>query len=269
MGAKQPDAVVKSEDSSTVGQTKSTLDTKIALEEPELAKDKDTPATSRYTSGKHPNQIAALKKHNEEQRALGWPNLKKAQARAAEEQRALGWPSLKASNNLAHMKHMEDQRAAGFPNLKNAFEKLRASGYRGMRESSRAALLRDMEAVNKRKLAEDPTYEPPPLPEIHIEPQTPRRVGYLVCPRPGCRARCKDETNIKDHIRRIHDGGYSLETPYKCELASCASYFETPKIARRHFLRVHQAVKARCPLCDRELYKDKLKKHLRDLHGQT
>jgi hypothetical protein len=109
-GAKQPDAVVKSEDSSTVDQTKSTLDTKIALEEPELAKDKDTPATSRYTSGKHPNQIAALKKRNEEQRALGWPNLKKAQAhpnqiaalkKRNEEQRALGWPNLKKAQARA------------------------------------------------------------------------------------------------------------------------------------------------------------------------
>jgi hypothetical protein len=201
--AKQPDAVVKSEHLPTVDKTKSTLDTKIAVEEPGLAKDKDKPATPRYSKGKYPNQIAALGKRIEVQRALGFPNLQ-------------GHPAQK--------KYIEDQRAAGFPILEKASEVLRASGYRGFREGKRAALLRDIEAANKRKLAEDPTYKPPPLPDFDINsgPKAKTsRAGYMKCPRPGCPSRCKDETTMKIHLRRMHNEGYSEETPYKCEFASC------------------------------------------------
>jgi hypothetical protein len=86
----------------------------------------------------------------------------------------------------------EQQRALGFPSLKIASEKQRASGYREVRERRRVQLLRDIEAANQRKLAEDPTFEPPPpLPDLPDRASANPRLGYQVCPRPGCHARCK------------------------------------------------------------------------------
>jgi hypothetical protein len=198
------------------------------------------------------------------------PNLVAGRKRLVEEQRVLGFPSLKAAH-VALERYTEEQRALGFPSLKIASEKQRALGYREVRERRRVQLLRDIEAANQRKLAEDPTFEPPPpLPDLPDRASANPRLGYQVCPRPGCHARCKNEATMKIHIRKMHEGGYSEETPYKCKLASCASYFETPKRARRHFVLVHQAVKARCPLCDRELSsKDNLNRHLRQVHLQT
>jgi hypothetical protein len=224
----------------------------------------------------HPNSIAARKKFLEEQKSLGWPvamhpNTVAGRKRLVEEeQRALGSPSLKAAR-LAREKYIEEQRALGFPLLKIASEKQRAAGYREVRERRRAQLLRDIEAANQCKLAEDPTFEPPPpLPDLPDRSPYKSRRGYPVCPRPGCHARCKNETTMKIHIRKMHEGGYSEETPHKCKLASCNQYYETAQKAHRHFQRVHEEPKARCPWCDRELSnKDQLNRHLRQVHLQT
>jgi hypothetical protein len=308
----QSDAVVKSESEEcfTVNQPKleaqnENLDAKSTKEESGLPEDKDdhtATATPRYTRGQHPNSIAARKKYQEEQRALGWPiatshpNCVAARKKFQEEQRALGWPLLRTNPNviagrkrmaeeqralgfprlkaatLAGEKYTEEQRAIGFPMLKIAVEKQRASGYREVREKHRANLLRDIEAANKRKLAEDPTFRAPPLPlpDLQVEPPIRSRRGYMICPRPGCNARLKNETTLKIHLRRMHDGGYSEETPHKCKLTSCNQYYETAQKAHEHFRRVHEAVKAKCPLCDRELSSEKkVNRHLREIHYQT
>jgi hypothetical protein len=283
---KQSDVAVKSEseDSSPVdprklGPKNETHDTKYAKEEPGLANDKeDHTATAKpqYAPGMHPNSVAARARFIEEQRALGWPVAKShpsivaGRKRMVEEQRALGFPRLKAGGP-ARERYLEEQRAIGFPLLKIAVETQRASGYREMRERRRADLLRDIEAANQRKLAEDATFEPPPpLPDLQDRsPFNPRR-EYPLCPRPGCYARCKNETTMKIHLRKMHDGGYSEETPHKCKLASCNQYYETAQQAQRHFRRVHEGVKAKCPWCDRELSsKEQLKRHLRGVHHQT
>jgi hypothetical protein len=165
----------------------------------------------------------------------------------------------------------EQQRALGFPSLKIASEKQRASGYREVRERRRVQLLRDIEAANQRKLAQDPTFEPPPpLPDLPDRASANPRLGYQVCPRPGCHARCKNEATMKIHIRKMHEGGYSGETPHKCKFASCNNFYESAQKAHRHFQKVHEAPKVRCPWCDRELSsKYNLNRHLRQVHLQT
>jgi hypothetical protein len=208
-------------------------------------------------------------------KALGWPvamhpNTVAGRKRLVEEQRALGFRSLKAAH-LAGEKYIEEQRALGFPLLKIASEKQWASGYREVRERCRAQLLRDIEAANQRKLAEDPTFEPPPpLPDLPDRASANPRLGYQVCPRPGCHARCKNEATMEIHIRKMHEGGYSEETPHKCKFASCNNFYESAQKAHRHFQKVHEAPKVRCPWCDRELSsKYNLNRHLRQVHLQT
>ena len=64
------------------------------------------------------------------------------------------------------MQYHEEQRALGFPVFKEYIEAQRANGWLALRERHHAELLRDIEAANKRKLAEDPTFIPTPLPEL-------------------------------------------------------------------------------------------------------
>jgi hypothetical protein len=276
------DAVAKSgseEDSSAVDQPKlearsDTLDAKSTKEEPDSARDEGA-ATPRYAPGYHPNSVATREKLHKEQRVLGWPIFEKRN----EEQRALGWPTLKAASE----KSLEKQRAAGFPNLREAREtqraegfthlkanhaKLRASDWRQLREVYRINLLRDIEAANERKLAADPNFKPLPIPDLMSKPRRETsRVGNIPCPEPGCKRMLKHEKSLKEHMRRYH-GGYSKETPHKCEFASCNQYYATEAKAQKHFQTTHLREKARCTWCDRKFNASNMARHLYYVHGQ-
>jgi hypothetical protein len=251
-----------------------TLDAKSTKEEPDSAKDKGT-ATPRYAPGYHPNSVATREKLHKEQRALGWPIFEKRN----EEQRALGWPTLKAASE----KSLEKQRAAGFPNLREAreaqraegfphlkanYEKLRASDWRQMREVYRINLLRDIEAANERKLAADPNFKPLPIPDLMSKPRRETsRVGDIPCPEPGCKRMLKHQKSLKEHMRRYH-GGYSKETPFKCEFVSCNQYYATEAKAQKHLRTTHLKERARCTWCDREMIAGNMARHLHYVHGQ-
>jgi hypothetical protein len=259
-------AVVTSEseeDSSPVDQPKSeaqndTPHAKLTKEQPNLANDKGT-ATPRYRQGHHPGSVAAREKRNEEQRALGWPNLKAASEKVLEEQRAASFPNLQEAREI--------ERAKGFPVSKANREELRASDYREAREAYRVELLRDIEATNERKLAVDPTFKPLPIPNLMSKPRREQTRGHIPCPEPGCERMFKHEKSLKEHMRRYH-GGYSKETPHKCKLASCNQYYETEAKAKSHFHSAHQREKARRTWCDREMTAIHMPRHLFYVHGQ-
>jgi hypothetical protein len=302
-GTKQPDAEVKTEsegssapDQLTPGAQNGDIDAKIALES-NLAKDKDVhTAAPRYSRGKHPNSAANQLRYNEEQRALGWPKLKARN----EQQRALGWPKLKAGREKFQQeqralgsqnawqgvkKAVEAQRAAGFPHQKALAEKQRAAGWHSLKayhekaraegykiaEVHHAKLSRDMAAANERKLAEDPTFQPLPLPVLgsRAAPTRINKRGTVLCPHRGCRSQFSDEKKLKTHLINKHNEGHSEEAPHKCDFAGCNLSFETKAKARRHFKYVHTLPTAKCPLCDRVICnKYRLEYHLREIHGQ-
>jgi hypothetical protein len=198
-----------------------------------------------------------LKKAQEAQRAAGFSGLKKAH----EAQRAAGFPAL--------MQYIEKQRALGFPKLKECFEARKANDWRDIRERHHAELLRDIKAANDRKLAEDPTFIPTPLPELESRPRLniapPAR--DTPCPEPGCQTMVAGELGLKIHLRNKH-GGYSRRTPFKCAESSCKMYYETEKKARDHFRHVHSGEKVTCLICDRVLCnKVYFKRHLLRMHG--
>jgi hypothetical protein len=285
-----------------------TLDAKSTKEEPDSARDEGAatpryapgyhPNSVATREKLHKEQRVLgwpiFEKRNEEQRALGWPTLKAAREKSLEkqraagfpmfekrneEQRALGWPTLKAASE----KSLEKQRAAGFPNLREAREtqraegfthlkanhaKLRASDWRQLREVYRINLLRDIEAANERKLAADPNFKPLPIPDLMSKPRRETsRVGNIPCPEPGCKRMLKHEKSLKEHMRRYH-GGYSKETPHKCEFASCNQYYATEAKAQKHFQTTHLREKARCTWCDRKFNASNMARHLYYVHGQ-
>lgn len=217
-------------------------------------------------------RLVNLAKGFETQRAAGYPNLQKAR----EAQRAAGFPNLK--------KYREAQRAAGYPHAKRNFEARRASlragheryyeeqsalGHEEYRKRRHAKLLLDIEAANKRKLAEDPTFIPNPLPDLESLPRTsyPARVGTVPCPEPGCDAKLFNERTLASHVLRMHSR-YSIDTPHKCKDPSCNKYFPTKQWASKHFSATHARPKPACPICDRVYCSpDNLKRHLLLIHG--
>ena len=212
-----------------------------------------------------------LRKAHEAQRAAGFPNLKKAK----EAQRAAGFPSLK--------KAQEAQRAAGFPSLKKSWEAQRAAGfpvfkeyhaeqgplgYPMIRKARFDELLRDIEAANKRKLAEDPAFVPSPLPDLESMPRNayPKHTGTIPCPEPGCKSKLANERTLATHIRMMHSR-CSIDTPHKCKEPSCNRYFPTEKKASQHYYNTHGRPKPSCPVCDRTFVGHaNLKRHM-GLHG--
>jgi hypothetical protein len=287
-GTKQPDTGVKSEsegssapDQLTPGAQNGDIDAKIASES-NLAKDKDVhTAAPRYPLGTHPNSLANLLRYKEEQRALGWPGLKAGREKFQQEQHALGgpnaWEAVKKAveaqraAGFPHQKAFaEKQRATGWPLIKAHHEKSRAEGYK-IAEMHHAKLSRDIAAANERKLAEDPTFQPLPLPVLgsRAAPTRINKRGTVPCPQPGCYSMFLNEKRLKTHLIKKHNEGYSEEAPHKCDFAGCNLSFETEQKARKHFKNVHRLPTAKCPLCDRVLSnKFKLKHHLREIHGQ-
>jgi hypothetical protein len=78
------------------------------------------------------------------------------------------------------------------------------------------------------------------------------------------------EQRLKTHLIRMHNEGYSEEAPHKCDFAGCNMFFETERKARQHHHYAHDKPTATCPLCDRVLGSEwRLKRHLREMHGQT
>jgi hypothetical protein len=227
------------------------------------------------------------KKGAESQRAAGFPNLQKGwnlqraagfpnMGKGRETQRTMGFPNLK--------KAVENERAAGFPHVRKISEAQRASGwadlekyhaeqkalgYADLRKKRHSRLLHDIEAANKRKLAEDPTFIPEPLPDLELMPHTPysKRFGDISCPEPGCEVKLLNERSLATHVLRMHNR-YSTDTPYKCKDPSCNKYFPTTKKAREHFYNAHQRQRPPCPICDRIFWsRSTLKRHLLGVHG--
>lgn len=203
--------------------------------------------------------IVNLQQSWETQRATGFPNLQKRW----EAQRADGFHNFK--------KAVEVQRASGWPSLRKYHAEQAAVGYKDTLKREHAKLLRDIEAANKRKLEEDPTFKPLPLPDFESRPRVdyPKRRGTIPCTEPGCALKFATEQSLAIHIRRMH-GGYSAKTPHKCKDPSCNMYWQTERQASVHFARVHNTPKARCPVCDRVLCdQSNLTKHLQQVHGMA
>lgn len=173
-----------------------------------------------------------------------------------DEQRALGYPQLREAGKAS----LESQRALGFPNMQKA--RKRSS------EVVHAQLVRDIEVANQRKLKEDPTFVPTPLP-VYSGPRTypPRAKGKIPCSEPGCKSLLLSERSLEAHVRTKHSS-YSAKTPHKCKDSSCCRYFETRKEADAHLKRAHANVT--CSICDRAFaYKYGLYTHMRNIHGMN
>lgn len=244
---KQPDPALKQEPEDSAADDKPNLEARNirAVSEsvfnevgPEVHQDEIHTATVRRRRPRSEAQTTAsranIKTLNERLRAAGFPNLIKS----VETQRAAGFPNLRKGPD-------EDERAAGFPALKKAREIIEASDWIDMRKTKHAQLVRDIEAANLRKLAEDPNFVPLPLPDLESRPRVDYRkpVGTIPCPRPGCKKKLRSEQSLKVHLNRMH-GGYSAETPYKCRDTSCNMYYATKKEASSHFHKVHGTPKA-------------------------
>jgi hypothetical protein len=175
-----------------------------------LGDDAETPAVQkdkkRVSDAQRAANIANAKKSVEQQRAAGFPNLQKGW----DSLRAAGFPNLKRANEI--------NKANGFPNLKKGRELAKATGYVRLAQSYHAELIRNIEAANKRKLAEDPTFIPLQLPDLASRPRVnySKRPGSIPCPEPGCGTKLATEQSLAYHIRRMHSG-YSEETPHKCK----------------------------------------------------
>lgn len=158
----------------------------------------------------------------------------------------------RVARNANHQKYLDEQRAAGFPILKRLREAQRASGwapqkkydaeqraigYPNLRKSRHAKLLRDIEAANRRKLAEDPTFVPSPLPDFESMPRIAHRkyLATVPCPEPGCKQKLSNERTLALHILNKHTySRYSIDTPHKCKDPSCNKYFPTTQKASQH-----------------------------------
>jgi hypothetical protein len=225
-----------------------------------LGDDAETPAVQkdkkRVSDAQRAANIANAKKSVEQQRAAGFPNLQKGW----DSLRAAGFPNLKRANEI--------NKANGFPNLKKGRELAKATGYVRLAQSYHAELIRNIEAANKRKLAEDPTFIPLPLPNLASRPRVnySKRPGSIPCPEPGCGTKLATEQSLAIHIRRMHSG-YSEETPHKCKDPKCKIHYQTEVQALEHYLRVHSKPKARCPVCDKIIHKSSFKRHLVNIHG--
>ena len=203
----------------------------------------------------------------EAQRAAGFPSLVKGR----ETLRALGFPSLQ--------KGLETQRAGRFPALQHGRETQRAAGYpalRRARETKRAnailALRKELETqLSTRKLAEDPTFVPSPLPDFESMPRIAhrRKSPTIPFPEPGCKSKLLTERTLATHILNKHTySRYSIDTPHKCKDPSCNKYFPTTQKASIHYSKIHGTQKPQCPLCDR-IYSNPShwRKHLLLVHG--
>lgn len=253
-----------------------------------LGDDSETTAVEKRKKWGSDAQLAHNRKLIETQRANDFPNLKKAW----EASRAAGFPNAKQSlkNQRAAgfpnaKKGRESQRAAGFPNMRKYRETQRASGWADLkryhaeqqalgylesRQRYHAELLRNIEVANQRRLAEDPTFIPPALPDLDSRPRVrypPRRSGTIPCPEPGCNSKLSNERTLAIHIQRKHSY-YSMETSHKCKDPSCNKYFPTEKKALAHLNGVHRRRKPPCPVCDRIFSSPTaLKQHLLQIHG--
>lgn len=152
--------------------------------------------------------------------------------------------------------------------MKAYHEKARSEGYRNLAEYNHAVVVRDIEAANRRKLAEDPTYEPLPLPDMASRPPpVKRRKASVRCHDPACHSkRFLNETTLRVHLRRCH-GARLEETPYKCKHPDCDEHFETKEGASKHFSRSH-GPRPICPICERSYVdNNSLRHHLVHIHG--
>lgn len=152
--------------------------------------------------------------------------------------------------------------------MKAYHEKARSEGYRSLAEYNHATLVRDIEAANRRKLAEDPTYEPLPLPDMECRsPTVKRRKASIRCPDPACHSkRFLDERTLEDHPRRCH-GAPREKTLYKCKHPDCDKHFNTKGGASNHFSRSHGPFLI-CPICEKSYVdNDRLRHHLVHIHG--
>lgn len=226
---------------------------------------------------------AGRDKYREMQRALGFPNLRKV----IEAQRALGFPGAKKGHEM--------QRALGYPNLAKALEASRNSDFAGVKkareadlkvqralrfpilskarqassEASHARLVREIEAVNRRRLAEDPAFVPTPLPAYLGRKDWPySQKRTIPCPKPGCKSKLSSHESLERHPRTKHSS-YSEATPHKCQDPSCYRYFATEKEVGKH-MRVSHLKKVKCSICDRNFARQGgLNQHLWKIHGMT
>lgn len=178
-------------------------------------------------------------------------------------QAANGFPQLVALHVV--------ERELGWPTLNRGRETQRAGNWAGLRKTvenrvaaQRKQLQEDVEATNKRKREEDPTFEPPVLRGPQPTTQWVNKSAEVKCPK--CPKKLT-EGGLKRHMTIAHSA-YSPETPYKCKLGSCNRYFPRKGAADQHYNTVHGS-KSVCPECSKEFVASYLDKHRRDQHGLT
>jgi hypothetical protein len=237
---------------------------------PGLAKGRETQLASGFNlqqAGRDAQRAAGfpgLIKGNETQRAAGFPGL----AKGRETQRADGYAGTKKALEALHAV----QRAAGWPSLVRGREISRATGFQHFREYDKKRqrvyydkLQIDIEATNKRKAAEDPSFEPPPVKKFEQRVVKKKR-GTIPCTIKGCKSKLSNEDTLKDHLSLTH-GLWSLERPYQCPDEGCHRYYATEDAAKEHNYVAHTRGKVECPTCGRKMTVRHLPEHRRDMHG--
>jgi hypothetical protein len=252
---------------------------------PALEKGRETQRAEGFPGLKkgHETQRAegfpGLKKGLETQRAQGFPGLKKG----LETQRAAGFPQLATNREAQRANGYEGtkkalavrhdlERSKGWPVLKRASEIGRPAAFAALREYDKKRqrvhydkLQAEVEATNKRKAADDPSFEPPPHKEFEQRVVVKKR-GHIPCQIPGCKSKLSNENTMKSHLS-LHHGLWSAEAPFKCPRDDCNRYYASEKAASEHEYNAHTRGKVKCPTCDREMSVRHLPEHRRDFHG--
>lgn len=178
-------------------------------------------------------------------------------------QAANGFPQLVALHSV--------ERELGWPTLNRGRETQRASNWAGLRRTVenrvaayRTKLQEDVEATNKRKREEDPSFEPPVLRGPQPTTQWINKSAKVNCPKCG---KEMTENGLKGHMTRAHSTNCAA-TPHKCKLSGCERYFPRKSAADQHYNTVHGS-KSVCPECSKEFVASYLDKHRRDQHGLT
>jgi hypothetical protein len=157
------------------------------------------------------------------------------------------------------------ERPMGWPTLNRGRETQRAGDWAGLRQTVvnrinkyQDELMAAIEATNKRKQEEDPSFVPPPVkrptPPKYTHTKTTTKCTL-------CKAKLT-EGGVAQHIGSAH-GIWGEDRPFKCALATCDKHFKTEKDAEIHHSNCHSP-KVKCPDCSKEYGPHTLNRHRRD-----
>jgi hypothetical protein len=187
----------------------------------------------------------------------GTPYLASIGAKGRESQAVHSFPQLLALHAA--------ERPMGWPTLNRGRETQRAGDWAGLRQTVvnrinkyQDELMAAIEATNKRKQEEDPSFVPPPV----KRPTAPKYTHTKTTTKCTlCKAKLT-EGGVAQHIGSAH-GIWGEDRPFKCALATCDKHFKTEKDAEIHHSNCHSP-KVKCPDCSKEYGPHTLNRHRRD-----